>query len=114
MKASTQKKTKKKYCSHSRCKRDAVSEGFCRLHYLANWKHLKFNEQVKAERRLNSFVDRMAKKYPDDYLDRIKEGLEDENKFKQAVQELDVEEGEATETEREYLEKFVRTVKGDE
>ena len=112
MKTLARKKTKKKLCAHGRCRQEAITQGFCRLHYLANWKHMKFNAQVKAERRLNSFVNRMAKKYPDDYLERIKEGLEDEEKFKRSVQELDTDEAES-QTEREYLEKFSRNVKGE-
>ena len=47
-----------------------------------------------------------------DFLEKIKEGLEDENKFKQSVQELDLEtDGEEKETDDEFLEKFLRVVK---
>lgn len=114
MKSLAKKAPKKKFCVQAECKAEAVSHGFCRLHYLANWKHIKFNDHVKAERRLNAYVDRLAKKYPEDYLEKIKEGLLNEEKFKQTVDELDLDEHETTETEREYLEKFVRTLKGDE
>lgn len=105
-------RAKKKFCLEPECKSEAVSHGYCRLHYIKNFKHIKFSAQVKAERRLNAYVDRLAKKYPKDYLERIKEGLESEEKFKKTIEELDLDEhGEATETEREYLENFVRKVK---
>lgn len=115
MKNLAKKSTKKKFCTQPQCKAEAVSHGFCRLHYIANWKHIKFNDHVKAERRLNAYVDRLAKKYPKDFLEKIKEGLESEEKFKETMEELELEhDGETSETEREFLEKFVRTIKGDE
>ena len=125
MKASTAKKAtavkkapkakkvpKAKQCTNPGCKKEASSEGYCRLHYLANWKHIKFNEKVKAERRLNAYVDRIAKKYPSDYLEKIKETLEDESKFKEMVSELEIElEQGPKETDDEFLEKFLRILK---
>lgn len=125
MKASVQKKApsvkkapkakkapKVKACTQRGCKKEGQSEGYCRLHYLANWKHIKFNEKVKAERRLNAYVDRIAKKYPKDYLDKIKETLENEDKFKEMVSELEIElEQGPKETDDEFLEKFLRILK---
>lgn len=103
---------KTKYCMHTSCKSHVVMHGYCRLHYITNWKHIKFDRQVKAERRLNSYVDQLSKKYPKDYLEKIKEGLEDEDKFRQTVDELDLEnESGHRETEGEFLEKFLRGVK---
>src|ERR1700745_1070819 len=107
MKTPAKKAPKKKFCVQPQCKAEAVSHGFCRLHYIANWKHIKFDRHVKAERRLNAYVDRLARKYPKDYLEKIKEGLEDEDKFRQTVEELELEnEPGARETETEFLEKF--------
>ena len=112
-KTQTKKATKKKFCAQEDCKSQATQQGYCRLHYIANWRQLKADEKNKAERRLNAYVDRMSKKYPKDYLERIKEGLENEEKFKQTVDELDLgEEGDA-ETEREFLEKFLRGAKDE-
>lgn len=103
---------KEKKCSQPSCKKEASSQGYCRLHYISNWKHIRFNEKVKAERRLNAYVDKIAKKYPKDYLEKIKETLEDENKFKQMVSELDIEfEQAAKETDDEFLARFLRAVK---
>ena len=104
---------KKKFCAESGCRKAAQSQGYCRLHYLANWRHIKLNKQIKAESRLNSFVDRIAKKYPKDFMEKIKEGLEDEDKFKQVAQELDIDPAEPNteDTENEFLEKFLRAVK---
>jgi hypothetical protein len=103
----------KKYCVETGCRQMAASSGYCRLHYLANHSTIKLSQKIKAEKRLNAFVDRLAKKYPKDYLEKLKEGLEDENKFKETVQELDMEPagGENPETDKEFLEKFMRIIK---
>lgn len=108
------KKTKVKYCAQSACRQQATAHGYCRLHYLANWRDVKSAKKDKAEKRLNAYVDRLQKKYPDDYIERLKEGLEDEEKFKASVAELDLEHDEENpETEREFLEKFIRGVKDE-
>jgi len=114
MKSTAKKASKVKYCSQPECREKASSQGFCRLHYIANWKELKADKKNRAEKRLNAYVDRLAKKYPSDYMERIKEGLEDEEKFKASVAELDLESDEEnSETEREFLEKFLRTMKDE-
>jgi len=111
-KTKTKADSKEKLCSHSSCKKEASAQGYCRLHYISHWKTIRFNEKVKAERRLNAYVDKISKKYPKDYLEKIKETLEDENKFKQMVSELEIEfENTAKETDDEFLERFLRTVK---
>ncbi|NBX76742.1 MAG: hypothetical protein EBQ92_09325 [Proteobacteria bacterium] len=103
---------REKNCSAPSCKKEASTHGYCRLHYISNWKHIRFNEKVKAERRLNAYVDRIAKKYPQDFLEKIKETLEDEKKFKEMVSELDIElDMSPKETDDEFLAKFLRAVK---
>jgi len=102
---------KKKYCMETGCKADPVSHGYCRLHYIAHWKHIKLDRQVKAERRLNAYVDRLAKKYPKDFMEKIKEGLESEEKFQQTMEELEAVSEDNSETENEFLEKFLRDIK---
>ena len=97
------------------CKSGATAHGFCRLHYIENWKTIKFDRHLKAEKRLNAYVNQLSKRYPKDFMDKLKEGLENEEKFKQTVEELDLESdhGNTSETEQEFLEKFIRGIKGD-
>lgn len=113
-KAAAAKSSDKKetVCAQTGCKKEVNAHGYCRLHYISNWKHIRFKEKVKAERRLNAYVDRIAKKYPKDYLEKIKETLEDEKKFKEMVSELDIEiDMSPRETDDEFLAKFLRAVK---
>jgi hypothetical protein len=108
------KKPKVKACAERGCRKPGISHGFCRLHYLANWRALKEDEKVRAERRLNAYVDRLAKRYPTDYLEKIKEGIENEETFKKTMEQLEIDEQEEQETEREFLERMVRSVKPEE
>jgi hypothetical protein len=103
--------TKGKVCAQSRCKLPASSDGYCRLHYLRHWKELKSQKKDKAEKRLNSYIDRLMKKYPAEYMEKIKASLESEEKFKEALQEMDAESEGDSESDREFLEKFSRNVK---
>lgn len=114
--APTKRKKKPASCTVRGCKKPGVSLGYCRLHYFSHWKQIKEDEKTRAERRLNAYVDRLAKRYPDDYLERIKEGIENEDVFKKMMEQLDME-GETedkAETEREYLEKLARTIKTED
>lgn len=104
--------SKKESCLQKGCRERATTKGYCRIHYIANWKRIRLNRQMKAERRLNSYVNRLVKKYPKEYLEKIKEGLESEEKFVESLHEMDIQ-GETgpTDTEREYLERLSRNFK---
>jgi len=106
------KQSGKKACAQGKCGHPAETSGYCRLHYLSNWKRIKLNDQLKAEARLNHFVDKLAKKYPESYMEKIKEGVESEERFIEITKELDVESKESSkETDSEFLERFLRAVK---
>lgn len=101
-----------RFCLEQGCKQPATAQAHCRKHYIINWKHIQFDNQVRAEKRLNAYVNRLAEKYPKDYIEKIKEGLESEEKFKETLDDLNFENApEINETDREYLEKFRRTFK---
>lgn len=105
---------KQKFCLHESCKNTVATKGFCRLHYISHWKEIKAGEKAKSEKRLNAYVDRMARRYPKDYMERIKENLEDPEKFQASMDELGPEDKEVeTENENEFLEKFLRDIKID-
>ena len=105
------RKARKKFCAHTECRLEAITVGYCRLHYLAHWKDLQGREKVKAAKRLNAYVERFAKKFPSDFIEKIREDIDDENKFKESVQEVEVGIDETEETENQFIEKFKRVVK---
>lgn len=114
-KAKPARAKKPKACQQRGCKKPGTSFGYCRLHYLTHWKGIKQDERQRAERRLNAYVDRLAKRYPDEYLEKIKEGIENEDAFKKTMEqlELDKEHDQGNETEREFLEKLIRNIKDE-
>ena len=38
--------------------------GFCRLHYLKNWKKIKENEKKQAAKRLNAYIENLCENDP--------------------------------------------------
>lgn len=110
------KKKKVPACEQRGCRKPGISQGYCRLHYLANWREIKEEDKVRAERRLNAYVDRIAKRYPADFLEKIKEGIENEETFKKTMEQLDMDtdSDQDPETEREYLERMGRTFKPED
>ena len=73
-----------KICKDPDCKNAATTKGYCRLHYLRNWKQIKEEEHKKAAKRLNSYILSVCKKHPDRYLEVIKENLRSSS-FEQEV-----------------------------
>lgn len=104
-----QKKKEKVFCLEDGCKLSATSQGYCRLHYITAWKKIRNAEAEKTEKKLESFIERMTKKFPKTHMQRIKEALESEESFQGALQALDFEHDPGTrETEIEFIEKFGR------
>ena len=109
MPSKKKKKEKKVFCLEDGCKQEGKSQGYCRLHYITAWKKIRVEKQEKAEKKLESFIERMTKKYPKTHLQKIKEALESEEAFQGALQALDFEHDPGTrETEVEFIEKFSR------
>lgn len=112
MKASGLRTPKKRFCLGDSCHLQGTIKGYCRMHYISHWREIRDKKNQRAEKRLDDFVNRLAEKYPKDYLQKIKEGLEDEDKFTKTVQEVEAEpDKENIETEREFLERFERKIK---
>jgi len=72
-----------KLCKDENCHNAATTNGFCRLHYLRNWKRIKDERQQKAAERLNKYVEHIYKTHPDNYMDVIKKDLRSANFEKQ-------------------------------
>lgn len=109
------KKALPELCIFKDCTPDTRKfQGLCRKCYLSNWQTIKGQKQEKAQRRLNAYVEAITKKYPDDYLERIRDGLENEDAFQKMVAELELAEDGDAETEREFLEKFSRKIRNED
>ena len=64
-----------KICKEAGCQNSATTKGYCRLHYLRHWKDLKEEEQSKAAKRLNNYIDGICQKHSDRYIEAIKKDI---------------------------------------
>jgi hypothetical protein len=67
--------TRIRICKEEGCKDAATTGGYCRLHYLKNWRRIKNAAKKRAAKRLNSYVNRMMKRHPKRYVEAIREDL---------------------------------------
>ncbi len=47
-------------CKQENCNDPQTTQGFCRLHYLQNWRTLKDEKAKRAQKNLDRYVERMA------------------------------------------------------
>lgn len=62
-------------CKEEDCKNAATSGGYCRLHFLKNWKRLKEEEHERAAKKLNRYVESIMRRHPERYVEIIKKEL---------------------------------------
>lgn len=77
-----------KLCKESGCKNIQTTLGFCRFHYLRNWKKIREKQKKKAILSLNKYVDHIMKKNPDSYVETIKQDLRDGHRFQRKADEF--------------------------
>ena len=58
-------------CLEPGCRSLATARGYCRLHYIKNWKVLKSREQRAVRRQRSEFDDALLHRVPVDYEDRV-------------------------------------------
>ncbi len=64
-------------CKDSKCFDMATVRGHCRLHYLANWKKIKTKEAKREGKELQSYLQELATRFPEEYLDKLKAEIEE-------------------------------------
>jgi hypothetical protein len=80
-----------KYCMEEQCADQAATKGYCRLHYIKNWKYLKMQKKLKSEGKLNEYVQRMVNKYPEEHIKVIREDLDSSKDLTELLDEYDPE-----------------------
>ena len=68
-------------CKEEDCHSAQTTGGYCRLHYLKNWKTIKKEQQERSAKRLNRYIESICRKFPDKYIEVLKEDIES-RKFK--------------------------------
>ncbi len=103
-----------KYCLEENCSGQASMQGYCRLHYIKNWKLIQFQKRLKSEHKLNSYVEQMVDKYPEGYVKAIREDLASDSDLLELIAETQgqtTEEPDVDEDTKEVLEEIKKRLK---
>ena len=77
-----------KICGEDECRNQQTTMGYCRLHYLKNWRKIREKQKKKAATNLNKYVDHIMQKHPDNYVETIKHDLRHTTRFQQRADEF--------------------------
>lgn len=77
-------------CREVGCDALAVMAGYCRAHYIKNWKKIKRKEMILREKKLNRYIEELVAKYPDKYIEAIREDLANDKAFSKVVTDLEL------------------------
>ena len=83
----------KTVCREVACEGLATSGGYCRLHYIKNWKKIKRKEAILHEKKLDQYIEELVAKYPDKYIEAIRQDLANDKDFAKVIHDLDLDEG---------------------
>lgn len=64
-----------KICKEPNCNNSQTTMGYCRFHYLKNWRTIKAKQQKGAAKRLNKFIEEIVAKNPDRYVEVLKKEI---------------------------------------
>lgn len=79
-------------CREVACDSVASTSGYCRLHYIKNWKKIKRKEVILREGKLNQYIEELVAKYPDKYIEAIRHDLAADKDFAKVIYDLDLDE----------------------
>ncbi len=77
-------------CREVACEMLATSSGYCRMHYIKNWKKIKQKEVLLKERKLDRYIEELVAKYPDKYIEAIRQDLLTDKEFAQVARDLEI------------------------
>ncbi|MCE9625777.1 MAG: hypothetical protein K8R69_10075 [Deltaproteobacteria bacterium] len=77
-----------KLCKEAGCNNQQTTAGFCRLHYLKNWKKIQGDRKRKAAKNLNKYIESIVRSNPDRAQNALKENLRDEPAFERSMEEV--------------------------
>lgn len=102
------------HCREVACESLASASGYCRLHYIKNWKKIKRKETIMKEGRLNQYIEELVAKYPEKYLEAIRVDLANDKEFVKVIRDLELDESiDDFEGENESVEGIVENIRRD-
>ena len=82
-------------CRVVNCDKPSEVEGYCRYHYILNWKKIQLRRKILNDGKLNEYVIELTSRYPDKFLDIMAKDLDSEKDFLQTCHELGITESES-------------------
>lgn len=79
-------------CREITCDSIPTSAGYCRAHYIKNWKKIKRKEAVLKDGKLNQYVEELISKYPEKYIEAIRFDLANDKEFMKVIRDLELDE----------------------
>lgn len=64
-----------KICKEKECDNEQTTSGYCRYHYLRNWRQVKEKQQKQSVKALNQYIDHICSKHPENYVAAVKRDL---------------------------------------
>jgi hypothetical protein len=77
-----------KLCKETGCSNQQTTAGYCRLHYLKNWKRIRAEKQRKAAKNLNKYIENIVRSNPDRAVDTLRGNLRDEPSLERSMEEV--------------------------
>ncbi len=81
-----------RYCREVACESLSTTGGYCRMHYIKNWKLIQRKRLIISEGHLNRFIEELVSKYPDKYLEAIRGDMLTLKDFTKVINDLEIEE----------------------
>lgn len=101
-------------CREVACEGLSTTGGYCRMHYIKNWKKIKRKELILKEGKLNQYIEELVAKYPDKYIEAIRQDLAADKDFAKVIYDLDLDEGvDDFEVEGESIDSVIDNIKRD-
>jgi hypothetical protein len=101
-------------CREVACEGLSTTAGYCRLHYIKNWKKIKRKELILKEGKLNQYIEELVAKYPDKYIEAIRQDLANDKDFAKVIYDLDLDESvDDFDVEGENVDSLIDTIKRD-
>lgn len=100
------------YCKMRECDELSIADGYCRFHYLKLWKKIQLRKKILTDGKLEKYIEELTLRYPDKYIEMIREDLKSEKHFLAAIQELEIEDGNEESTESDDDQGLLDEVRG--
>jgi hypothetical protein len=106
-------------CMEKGCDNLRTTQGYCRLHYIKNFKTIKRKKEILKEGKLQDYITELISKYPPKFIEQMLSDLTDDREFYKVLNDLgittnynyeDVEEGAAAEEDDDDVMMETRTI----